>query len=962
MSERLCSEGVAPEAAQTRHDATPGPQAGDAQRTRVSGPIIQTKLSVGAAGDSYEREADAVAAKVVRALQSAGPVVAGGGAGESGRVQRAAGTQSAAGLAVASVIPVQRVQRIQRAAHIGAAGGDVDSDTERMIQSAGSGSPMPDKARSSMESAFGADFGAVRVHAGPRASELNERIQAKAFTTGNNIFFRDGLPDASSSSGQELLAHELTHTIQQGGGKIQRSAHLIQRNGPLFPAVAGASSAAAGADSGPRSRPRRAEGASAFPAARGAFPAARGARSDPSSSAPAGRPGSAPLPPLVNARQEGGARFSSAPAGKPGSAPLPPLVNARQEGGARDDPFSSAPALRRPWTAPGNRAETQAAMDWFGLSYDEMFAGLHDEGKGDDAINKAINTLEKLDKTIDYLEGVEPAKPPANLVDRADAIARCAKKISKLKADLEKLSRQPIGRGVARKLSRLFDWAGADTIGSKIDSYTKKRRDTLKALAQAEKLKAAIASESIDTVMAVVDTWLVAEAKKSGHETLIQKGGYGTLAIDQKVDVFRATGVDVDVDNPASFKELAAGWIWSGVDWPAFAANVRKISGRGAAQLAVQDGVGGATTSLDVAGYVNTGAGVVAGLVVTGTTQAESATIATTANQGAAAMGVPGVGTWKQPDRVGALETMSAAQLTAAATGIIGSLITLSHAGDDIETMTRAQLALDRGAQIFAELGNITAQTGGAIANIAALESGTAMGRIGYDQAALANVAANSLAATGIVLFGAATAVGGAFKMMQAGKKWSDARQELSDLAELKKTITADMFVHAMNRAETTQELKRTLAKGAMAQGAAMLAGGVLVAAMMTNPIGWTVLVVAGALGGMAAAYSLVAGKKSKAAFAKTVLNKVSKSATPLTEDELNEELMTNGFAKGEFERFHDEFVGALAHGMHAAAFAPAASSGKTDARQILSSMFGVIDDDEKTPTVEQIMKHLVSP
>jgi hypothetical protein len=233
MTDRVSREGVAPEAAQTSHDATPGPQASDAQRTRVSGPIIQTKLSVGAAGDSYEREADAVAAKIVRALQSAGPVGAAGGAEESGRVQRAAGTQSAAGQPVESVTPVQRVQRIQRAAHIGAAGGDVDSDTERMIQSAGSGSPMPDTARSSMETAFGADFGAVRVHSGPRASELNERIQAKAFTTGNNIFFRDGLPDASSSSGQELLAHELTHTIQQGGGKIQRSPQLIQRNGVL---------------------------------------------------------------------------------------------------------------------------------------------------------------------------------------------------------------------------------------------------------------------------------------------------------------------------------------------------------------------------------------------------------------------------------------------------------------------------------------------------------------------------------------------------------------------------------------------------------------------------------------------------------------------------------------------------------------------------------------------------------
>lgn len=77
-----------------------------------------------------------------------------------------------------------------------------------------------------MELAFGADFGAVRVHAGPEASELNQRIQATAFTTGNDIYFRDGMPDTSSSSGQELLAHELTHTIQQStsiGRRIQRS-------------------------------------------------------------------------------------------------------------------------------------------------------------------------------------------------------------------------------------------------------------------------------------------------------------------------------------------------------------------------------------------------------------------------------------------------------------------------------------------------------------------------------------------------------------------------------------------------------------------------------------------------------------------------------------------------------------------------------------------------------------------
>ncbi len=67
------------------------------------------------------------------------------------------------------------------------------------------------------EPAFGTDFGAVRLHDGAAASDLNDRIQAKAFTTGNDISFRDGLPDTSTSDGQHLLAHELTHTIQQRG-------------------------------------------------------------------------------------------------------------------------------------------------------------------------------------------------------------------------------------------------------------------------------------------------------------------------------------------------------------------------------------------------------------------------------------------------------------------------------------------------------------------------------------------------------------------------------------------------------------------------------------------------------------------------------------------------------------------------------------------------------------------------
>lgn len=160
--------------------------------------LLQAKLSVGPAGDRYEREADAVADRVVRALRTPGPAST---AGPEGGAE-----------------PIQRIQRIQRAAPVGTAGGQVDEATEREVKSAvGGGAPMPTAMRARLEPVFGADFGAVRLHDGARASDLNDRIQAKAFTTGNDIFFRDGMPDTTTAAGQHLLAHELTHTIQQRG-------------------------------------------------------------------------------------------------------------------------------------------------------------------------------------------------------------------------------------------------------------------------------------------------------------------------------------------------------------------------------------------------------------------------------------------------------------------------------------------------------------------------------------------------------------------------------------------------------------------------------------------------------------------------------------------------------------------------------------------------------------------------
>jgi len=79
----------------------------------------------------------------------------------------------------------------------------------------GQGERLPDGVREDMESRFGRDFSAVRIHMDNDASEMSRDIEAKAFTVGNDIFFGSGRFDANSDEGRRLLAHELTHVAQQ---------------------------------------------------------------------------------------------------------------------------------------------------------------------------------------------------------------------------------------------------------------------------------------------------------------------------------------------------------------------------------------------------------------------------------------------------------------------------------------------------------------------------------------------------------------------------------------------------------------------------------------------------------------------------------------------------------------------------------------------------------------------------
>jgi len=104
---------------------------------------------------------------------------------------------------------------------VGLEGGEVDSDVEVAInQARGGGQPLEEAVQKQMSETIGHDFSGVRVHRDSGADELNQQLSAKTFTTGPDIFFKRGAYDPVSSRGRELIAHELTHVVQQGTGRV----------------------------------------------------------------------------------------------------------------------------------------------------------------------------------------------------------------------------------------------------------------------------------------------------------------------------------------------------------------------------------------------------------------------------------------------------------------------------------------------------------------------------------------------------------------------------------------------------------------------------------------------------------------------------------------------------------------------------------------------------------------------
>ncbi len=96
-----------------------------------------------------------------------------------------------------------------------------DAISSQIQSTKGGGNSMPKSTKSFMESRFGANFSNVNIHTGNYVSQVSSQLNAQAFTVGNNIYFNEGRYQPESSDGKHLLAHELTHVMQQTGN-IQR--------------------------------------------------------------------------------------------------------------------------------------------------------------------------------------------------------------------------------------------------------------------------------------------------------------------------------------------------------------------------------------------------------------------------------------------------------------------------------------------------------------------------------------------------------------------------------------------------------------------------------------------------------------------------------------------------------------------------------------------------------------------
>lgn len=222
---------------------------------KATRPLVQPKLKVGTPGDEYEQEADRIAEQVMRmpdprfSMAGAAPPPVGNGTSDDEIIQRTCATCAGAyetapnegrphvsvnlcprcrvqTKSLTTVSPVsmhQQKPEIEEDAELiqgefdSAQSSSISTETTANIRSIkGAGQPLSDFSLEFFEPRFGFDFSQVRIHADRRAADLANRFNARAFTFGSHIVFGAGQFRPNSKEGQRLLAHELTHVVQQG--------------------------------------------------------------------------------------------------------------------------------------------------------------------------------------------------------------------------------------------------------------------------------------------------------------------------------------------------------------------------------------------------------------------------------------------------------------------------------------------------------------------------------------------------------------------------------------------------------------------------------------------------------------------------------------------------------------------------------------------------------------------------
>lgn len=209
---------------------------------------IQTKLQIGQPNDRYEKEADAVADRVMtmpnshnaisllREEEGASIQLKCAQCEEEEKLQMQPLEEEEEEIQMQSIGEEEEEIQMKPVIQLKSNGARHASSelAQKIAGTKGGGKLLPKSVKAEMGNKIGADFSGVRIHNNSHAHQMNTALGAQAFTHGKDIYFNSGKYNPSNSEGKHLLAHELTHVIQQSGGRHEAAKSktlqpLIQR-------------------------------------------------------------------------------------------------------------------------------------------------------------------------------------------------------------------------------------------------------------------------------------------------------------------------------------------------------------------------------------------------------------------------------------------------------------------------------------------------------------------------------------------------------------------------------------------------------------------------------------------------------------------------------------------------------------------------------------------------------------